>query len=90
MQTRTFDRAAHCRAIGAHGGATTYRRYGAHHMRAIGTAGYQVTRQRRGVAMVAGILKAKGWNGRRPEQLSLDLAYGRTLAELTDSRSTQA
>ena len=46
----SFNRAAHCRRIGAHGGAVTVARHGTHHMRAIGTAGAHVTIQRHGIA----------------------------------------
>jgi hypothetical protein len=77
-----FDRAEHCRRIGAHGGATTAQRYGSHHMRVIGRAGAQTTMQRHGVDFFQGIVKAKGWSGRRHAQLRMDLAYGATLAKL--------
>ena len=74
----TFDRAAHCQRIGAHGGAVTVARHGTAHMRAIGTAGAAVTIQRHGVcATCADWCKAKGWHGRRPVSLAADLAAGR-------------
>jgi hypothetical protein len=73
----TFNRAEHCRRIGAHGGAVTVARHGAHHMRAIGKAGARQTITRHGYAHFAGLVKAKGWHGRRPTSLTVDLAAAR-------------
>ena len=77
-----FNRAEHCRRIGAHGGAVTAQRYGSAHYRAIGTAGAQTTIRKHGVAFFQGIVKAKGWHGRRPVSLAVDLAAGRADALL--------
>lgn len=77
-----MDRTEHCRRIGAMGGRTTAERYGPHYMRAIGKAGAQVTIERHGVSYFQGLMIAKGWHGRRHEQLSLDLLIGQTLAEM--------
>lgn len=74
---KPFDRAEHCRRIGAAGGRTTAERHGSHHMRAIGKAGAQVTIERHGVAYFNGLVKARGWKGRRYAQLNLDLALAR-------------
>ena len=79
---RPFNRAEHCRRIGAHGGAVTVARHGAHHMRAIGKAGARVTIDRHGVAFFQGIVKQKGWQGRRPVSLAVDLAAGQLDAAL--------
>ena len=72
-----FNRAAHCRRIGAHGGAVTVARHGTAHMRAIGTAGAQVTIRKHGLAYWRGLVQAKGWHGRRPVSLAVDLAAAR-------------
>jgi len=81
--SRTFDRAEHCRRIGAHGGATTAARYGSHHMRTIGKAGAQATIRKHGLPFFKGVTKAKGWTGpRRRDDLAIDLMLGRYLAEL--------
>ena len=78
-----FNRAEHCRRIGAHGGAVTVARHGTHHMRAIGTAGAHVTIDRHGIAFFQGNVQAKGWHGRRPvASLVVDLAAGRVDALL--------
>jgi hypothetical protein len=77
-----FNRAVHCRRIAAHGGAAVVAKYGAHHMRAIGTAGAHVTIERHGAAFFQGIVKAKGWHGRRPVSMAVDLAAGRVDALL--------
>ena len=82
FRPRRFDRAEHCRRIGAHGGAVTVARHGAAHMRAIGTAGARTTIERHGVAFFRGIVKAKGWDGPRTPELVADLAGGRWLADL--------
>ncbi len=78
----TFDRKAHCQRAGASGGNTTVARHGTHHMRAIGTAGARVTIERHGLAFFQGIVQAKGWSGRRPVSLAVDLAAGRVDALL--------
>ena len=78
----SFNRAEHCRRIGAHGGAVTVSRHGSHHMRAIGTAGAHVTIDRHGIAFFQGIVQAKGWHGRRPVSLAVDLAASRVDALL--------
>jgi hypothetical protein len=77
-----FNRAEHCRRIAAHGGATTAARHGTAHFRAIGRVGARVTIQRHGYAHFAGLVKAKGWHGRRPVSLAVDLAAGRVDALL--------
>jgi hypothetical protein len=77
-----FDRVAHCQRIGAHGGATTVARYGPHHMRAIGTVGARATIQRHGVGYFTGLMTRKGWHGRRPASLAVDLEVGRWDAAL--------
>jgi hypothetical protein len=51
-------------------------------MRAIGTAGAHVTIERHGLAFWKGIIKHKGWHGRRPVSLAVDLAAGRVDAAL--------
>ena len=82
MSSQFFDRAAHCQRIGAHGGAVTISRHGVSHVRAIGKAGARATIAKHGVAYFQGLMARKGWQGRRPVSLAMDLAYGRTLAEL--------
>ena len=77
-----FDRKAHCHRIGAHGGAVTVARHGTVHMRAIGTAGAQVTIRKHGVGYWRGLVQAKGWHGRCPVSMAVDLAAGRVLADL--------
>jgi hypothetical protein len=77
-----FNRAEHCRRIGAHGGAVTVARHGTHHMRAIGKAGAQSTIRKHGLAFFQGIVHAKGWHGRRPVSLTVDLAAARVDALL--------
>ena len=77
-----FDRTAHCQRIGAHGGATTYARHGAHHMRAIGKAGAQATIKTHGTAYFLGLMQRRGWQGRRGESLAVDLAAGHVFADL--------
>ena len=77
---RPFDRAAHCRRIGAHGGAATVARHGTAHMAAIGKAGARTTIDRHGVAFFRGIVTAKGWAGPRTPELVADLAGGGWLA----------
>lgn len=77
-----FNRAEHCRRIGAHGGAATAQRHGTAHYRAIGRAGTQATIQRHGLPFWKGIVQAKGWHGRRPVSLAVDLAAGRVDALL--------
>ena len=79
---RPFDRAAHCQAIAAGGGARTVARYGAQHMRAIGKAGARATIAKHGLATFKGIVAAKGWAGPRRPDLLADLAAGRDLADL--------
>ena len=71
-----FNRAEHCRRIGAHGGAVTAARHGANHYRAIGRAGAQATIRKHGVAFFQGVVTRKGWPGRRPVSLTVDLAAG--------------
>jgi hypothetical protein len=78
----SFDRTAHCQRIGAHGGATTAQRHGSAHMRAIGKAGARTTIDRHGVGYFRGLMKRRGWHGRRADDLITDLAYGETLAAL--------
>jgi hypothetical protein len=51
-------------------------------MRAIGTAGARQTIDRHGVAFFQGIVQAKGWHGRRPVSLPVDLAAARLDAAL--------
>ena len=80
FRPRSFDRTEHCRRIGAHGGAATVARHGAAHMAAIGRAGARTTIERHGVAFFQGIVKAKGWAGRRATDLPTDLAAARVLA----------
>ena len=77
-----FNRAEHCRRIGAHGGAVTVARHGTAHKRAIGTAGAQVTISKHGVGYWRGLVQAKGWQGRRPVSLAVDLAAGHVDAAL--------
>ena len=76
-----FDRAAHCQAIAAGGGARTVARYGAQPMRAIGRAGARATIGRHGLGTFRGVVKAKGWTGPRRLDLLADLAAGRELAD---------
>ncbi len=82
FRPRPFDRAAHCRRIGAHGGAATVARHGAAHMATIGKAGARATIALHGVAFFRGIVAAKGWAGPRKPELLTDLAGGRWLADL--------
>ena len=82
FRPRRFDRAAHCRRIGAHGGAATVARHGAAHMAAIGRAGARATIARHGVAFFLGLVRAKGWDGPRRPEIVADLAAGRWLADL--------
>lgn len=42
----------------------------------------RVTIERHGLAYFQGIVKAKGWQGRRRESVVVDLAAGRELADL--------
>jgi hypothetical protein len=77
-----FNRAAHCRRIGAHGGAVTAQRHGPAHYRAIGRAGAQATIRKHGVGYWRELVDAKGWHGRRPVSLAVDLAAGRVDALL--------
>jgi hypothetical protein len=77
-----FNRAEHCRRIGAHGGAVTVARHGTAHMRIIGTAGAHVTIERHGLPFWKGVVHAKGWHGRRPVSLAIDLAAGQVDAAL--------
>jgi hypothetical protein len=51
-------------------------------MRAIGTAGAQVTIRKHGLAYWRGLVQAKGWHGRRPVSLAVDLAAGQVDAAL--------
>lgn len=80
--SRSFDRSEHCRRIGAHGGAVTVARHGTRHMSAIGRAGARTTIDRHGTAFFQGVIKAKGWSGRRHESLTVDLAAARVYADL--------
>ena len=75
-----FDRASHCQAIAAGGGARTVALYGTQHMRAIGEAGARATIRRHGFDTFAGIVKAKGWDGPRRPDVRVDLAIGEYLA----------
>jgi hypothetical protein len=77
-----FNRIEHCRRIAAHGGAVTLARHGTAHYRAIGTAGAQATIRKHGLAYWRGLVDAKGWHGRRPVSLVVDLAAGRVDAAL--------
>jgi len=79
-----FDRTEHCRRVGAKGGATTAARYGAHRMRELGKTGWKVCVERHGVGFCRGMTTAKGWQGRRAEQLQMDLMFGRLLAGSTE------
>lgn len=79
-----FDRASHCQRIGAKGGATTAARYGSHEMRIRGKAGWKSCVDRHGVGFCRGMSAAKGWQGRRIEQLQMDLMFGRMLAGITE------
>jgi len=81
FRPRPFDRSEHCRRIAPHGGAATVARHGTAHMAAIGRAGARVTIDRHGVAFFRGIVKAKGWAGRRAADLPTDLAAARVLAD---------
>ena len=81
FRPRPFDRAAHCQAIAAGGGARTVALYGTQHMRAIGRAGARATIERHGLATFRGIVAAKGWAGPRRPDLLADLAAGRDLAD---------
>ena len=78
---RPFDRAAHCQAIAAGGGARTVALYGAQHMRAIGKAGRAAYVARYGRASWVALMQKKGWTPRTPD-LAADLAEGRYLADL--------
>ncbi len=82
FRRRPFDRAAHCQAIAAGGGARTVALYGAQHMRTIGKAGARATIERHGLSTFTGIITAKGWTGPRRPALLADLATGRDLADL--------
>lgn len=73
-ERKPFDRAEHCRRIGAHGGATTAARHGHWHMSAIGKAGAAVTIERHGVAYFNGLMSRRGWSGRSRPNLAYDLA----------------
>ena len=68
--------------MGAHCGAVTVALHGTAHMRAIGTAGAHATIERHGVAYFNGLMTRKGWHGRRPVSLAVDLAAGRVDALL--------
>src|SRR3712207_9567818 len=61
-----FDRAAHCQAIAAGGGARTVALYGAQHMRALGKAGARATITAHGVGYWRGVRPKKGWWPPRP------------------------
>lgn len=74
--------AEHCRKIAAHGGAAVYAKYGSHHMRALGKAGARATIKAHGAGYFLGVMKLRGWSGRRHDDVLLDLAYGETLAQL--------
>ena len=67
----TFDRAAHCQAIAAGGGARTVAPYGVAHIRAIGKAGARATIRHHGVGFWRGVTTAKGWAGPRTPDLAL-------------------
>ena len=82
MNNHPFDRAEHMRRIAPHGGATTYAKYGRFHMAAIGRAGARQTINRHGVAYFQGLMERKGWHGRRPVSLAVDLEAGRLDAAL--------
>ena len=76
-----FDRAAHCHAIAAGGGARTVALYGPQHMRTIGKAGARATMKAHGVGYWQGLLKRKGWAGPRRPNLVADLVLGESLAD---------
>lgn len=78
----TTQRDEHLRRIAPHGGRATADKYPSHHFRAIGKAGAQATIRRYGYGYLAGILKAKGWRGRRTESLAHDLAAGAIYAQM--------
>ena len=82
----TTQRDEHLRRIAPHGGRATADKYPSHHFRAIGKAGAQATIQKHGYGYLAGILKAKGWQGRRQESLVHDLAVGAVYAEWSFER----
>jgi hypothetical protein len=73
---RPFNRAEHCRRIGAHGGTANVARHGTHHMRVIGTAGAYAPIRKDGIAFFQGIITAKGWHGRRRLSSAVALAAG--------------
>ena len=77
-----FNRAEHCRRIGAHGGFVTVARHGTAHMSRIGRAGAAVTIRTHGVGYWRGLMQHRGWHGRRPVSLAADLAAGRMYADL--------
>ncbi len=79
---RPFDRAAHCQAIAAGGGARTVALYGVAHMRTIGKAGARATIRAHGVGYWQGILKKKGCAGPGPPDLAADLALSEYLTDL--------
>ncbi len=81
FRPRRFDRAAHCQAIAAGGGARTVALYGSQHMRAIGKAGARATIKAHGVGYWRGIVAKKGWSGPRTPGLAADLAIGAYLAD---------
>jgi hypothetical protein len=70
----TFDRAAHCQAIAAGGGARTVALYGVAHTRAIGTAVARGPIKAHGVGYRRGLVEANGWAGPRKPTLAADLA----------------
>ncbi len=78
----SFDRTEHCRRIAADGGNATLALYGPNYMRQIGRAGARVTIARHGVGYFKGLTRAKGWTGPQRSNLAMDLAYGKTLADL--------
>lgn len=84
-----FDRKAHCQRIGAHGGTVTVTRHGSHYMRTIGKAGAQVTIERHGVAYFQGLMKRRGWHGRRFDSVQLDLFAGSIYANTARLEQTR-
>ena len=81
FRPRRFDRAEHCRRVGAHGGGATVARHGAAQMTAIGRAGARTTSRHHVVAFFRGVVTAKGCEGPREPEFPADLAAGRWFAD---------
>ena len=75
------ERAELCRRIAPHGGQALYAKVGSHGMRIRGKAGFASLAAKHGRHNALALVYGKGWHGRRPEQLMLDLEFGRMLAE---------